>query len=294
MPHEDWCAAIEPKVNGAWNLHNALEGQKLDFFISTSSGVTTFADHSGQSNYSAANCFLEAFTIFRRSQGLPATVLNICPVDDVGFIADNNVARKKLRSQGLYFLTEKEFMDYMELLILNQLPDDIDCSKSGDNLAPWCANGNVVMGLRSEVPLDDPKCSTEWRRDCRMATYHNLRDSSSAGEGGSGSSNALKTFLASASNNPELLHGDEAVGYLAQEIGLKIFAFMMRDESEVDVSLSLAQIGMDSLMAIELRRWWKQTFALEISTLEIMGSGTLRQLGGVAAEGLKKKFAGEA
>jgi Phosphopantetheine attachment site len=45
---------------------------------------------------------------------------------------------------------------------------------------------------------------------------------------------------------------------------------------------------MDSLMAIELRRWWKQAFGFDISVLEIMGFGTPEELGKVAGEGLKK------
>lgn len=43
-------------------------------------------------------------------------------------------------------------------------------------------------------------------------------------------------------------------------------------------------------MAIELRRWWKQTFGVDISVLEIMNSGTISDMGDIAAEGLRKRF----
>ena len=49
-------------------------------------------------------------------------------------------------------------------------------------------------------------------------------------------------------------------------------------------------IGVDSLMAIELRKWWKQAFGLEISVLEMMGLGTIKELGKVAAQRLKVKL----
>ncbi|KAJ9133675.1 Thiolase-like protein [Pleurostoma richardsiae] len=286
LPFDDWTAAVSPKVNGAWNLHDALAGADLDFFVATSS-IVTCCDQVGQGNYTAANCFLEAFCQHRRALGQPAAVLNICPVEDVGFVAENPAAKKKLRVQGLYFLTESETLDYFELALLNQQPEARQ-EEVTSPLAPVVAAGNIVMGLRSEVHPSDPKCQTSWRRDRRMGTYHNVRDATASET--SSSPSALKTFLARAAEEPEVLSRDDSVEYLALEIGRKIFAFMMKDEADVDLGLTLAQIGMDSLMAIELRRWWKQTFGLEISTLEIMGSGTLRALGKLAAEGVMKKL----
>ncbi|EON95815.1 putative polyketide synthase protein [Phaeoacremonium minimum UCRPA7] len=290
LTYEDWSATVSPKVNGAWNLHNVLLGrsQDLDFFVSTSSIVTCY-DQVGQGNYAAANCFLEAFTQYRHSQGLPAGVINIGPVDDVGFVAENPTAKKKLKAQGLYFLAERETLDYFEVALLNQLPSTNSGSgvSADKDTAPFRSEGQIIMALRSEVHPDDPKCPTSWRRDRRMGTYHNVRDNSATS---SSDSNALKTFLTSAADDPSVLTQEDSIEYLAVEIGRKIFAFMMKDEADMDTSLSLAQIGMDSLMAIELRRWWKQTFGLDISTLEIMGSGTLKALGSLAAEGVAKKL----
>jgi aryl carrier-like protein len=65
----------------------------------------------------------------------------------------------------------------------------------------------------------------------------------------------------------------------------------MRSQDELDVSMALSQIGLDSLMAIELRRWWRQVFGLNISVLEILSSGTIAGLGDAAIRGLQRKFA---
>ena len=49
-------------------------------------------------------------------------------------------------------------------------------------------------------------------------------------------------------------------------------------------------MGLDSLMAIELRRWLKQTMGLQLSVLEIMGTGSLIKLAEAVAGFLKAKF----
>ena len=286
LTYEEWTAVVAPKVDGAWNLHSAFLNQHLDFFIMTSS-LVTLIDQPGQSNYAAANTFLESFCQYRHTLGLPASVLGICPIEDIGFVAENTVIRKKLKSQGLYFLPERELLDYMELAVLNSHPP-ADFEVSTGSVDTWKSTGHLIMGLRSDVHLEDPNCQTSWRRDRRMGMYHNVRDTASGVA--TADSNVLKTFLSRATNHPEILGENASAEYIALEIGQKVFRFMMKAEEEVDISLSLAQIGLDSLMAIELRRWWKQAFGLDISVLEIMASGTLKELGRVAADGLKKKF----
>ncbi|GEB47945.1 sulfolipid-1 biosynthesis phthioceranic/hydroxyphthioceranic acid synthase [Streptomyces cacaoi] len=68
----DWDWA--PKAHGIWNLHRATEGHPLDWFCSFSSGAALFGS-PGQGAYAAANSWLDAFTHWRRSQGLPAQAI---------------------------------------------------------------------------------------------------------------------------------------------------------------------------------------------------------------------------
>jgi acyl transferase domain-containing protein/NADPH:quinone reductase-like Zn-dependent oxidoreductase/acyl carrier protein len=66
----DWA----PKVCGVWHLHNATAGQPLDWFCSFSSAAALLGS-PGQGAYAAANSWLDAFTLWRRAQGLPATAI---------------------------------------------------------------------------------------------------------------------------------------------------------------------------------------------------------------------------
>jgi polyketide synthase 5 len=64
----DW----RPKAHGAWNLHDATVDEPLDWFCSFSSAAALIGS-PGQGAYAAANSWLDAFTRWRKSQGLPAT-----------------------------------------------------------------------------------------------------------------------------------------------------------------------------------------------------------------------------
>ncbi len=66
----DWA----PKVYGVWNLHTATADQPLDWLCSFSSAAALVGS-PGQGAYAAANSWLDAFTLWRRAQGLPATAI---------------------------------------------------------------------------------------------------------------------------------------------------------------------------------------------------------------------------
>jgi len=70
LVERDWA----PKAYGAWHLHEATQSQPLDWFCSFSSAAAMVGS-PGQGAYAAANSWLDAFTHWRRAQGLPASAI---------------------------------------------------------------------------------------------------------------------------------------------------------------------------------------------------------------------------
>ncbi len=68
-------SVLAPKVTGTWNLHEATLGDDLGFFVMASSR-SCLTGAPGQTDYTAANAYLNAFAHYRRARGLPA--LAIC------------------------------------------------------------------------------------------------------------------------------------------------------------------------------------------------------------------------
>ncbi len=99
MTYEKFNAAIAPKVNGANALHEALIGHELDFFVMTSSIAATL-ENPGQTNYSAANSYLDALAYHRNIQGLAATSLVLSIILDVGVVVEDESFRGQDYPQG--------------------------------------------------------------------------------------------------------------------------------------------------------------------------------------------------
>ncbi|GKT45236.1 highly reducing polyketide synthase gloL [Colletotrichum spaethianum] len=286
MTHEEWTTAVDPKVQGTWNLHNACEnaGLDLDFFLLFSS-ISGVIGQRGQANYAAANTFLDAFVQYRQTLGLKASVVDIGAMIDYGYLADNSLLMERLASQGFYGIKIPQLLDALALVIKPYAPDDTESISS-----TFVNTSQLVIGHRSLTALADPANRVIWKEDRRMGFYFNSDGDKATTTNNPTDQGALVSFLKSATADPGLLSLPDSPSFIARQIAAQLFRLLLKpadNEEDIDIRMSLQEAGLDSLVAVEMRSWWKTTFGFDISVLEMLGMGSVAALGERALRGLK-------
>ncbi|KAF9880614.1 hypothetical protein CkaCkLH20_01656 [Colletotrichum karsti] len=281
MTVEQWTKVIGPKVQGALYLHEATveAGIELDFFVLLSS-LSAVTGQPGQANYAGANAFLDAFTLWRNSKGLPASSIDIGAVADMGYAARDQQLLQRLLRNGYSGVTESEMIEAFRAAASYPVPDITVTGKS----LPFTHKNTFSTGFSSDKSYSHPDSHLHWKKDIRMAVWHNISDGDSR-DGGAGG-DGFKEFLARAKIEPEILEKPESAEYIANEIGNQLMRLLLRPDDEIDITLPVQQLGLDSLVGIELRNWWRQTLGFDISVLQLLGFGTLEELGRQAVKGL--------
>lgn len=234
---------------------------------------------------------------YRLARGLPASVLDVGAVSDIGFVARRPDLIGYFENLAQHFLTEQDVLDTFELAVRNGLPKPKpsrpDAARDLDDA--FISEAQLTLAMRSVLPLSAPNNHTVWKRDPRFGHYRNLEvvdragaaaaaaASAAAGAGGAGGEHEarlvafLKSIEASASPGTTLAT-DATVAQLANFLAVAFSSFMMMpvDEMEkVDLNEPLTSLGIDSLVTIEVCNWVRTWFAVNISVLEAMQSGSL-------------------
>lgn len=257
----DHNAALHPKLHGSWNLHQYFSGEgDLDFYIMLSSlvGVVGFAS---QSNYSAGGTFQDALAQHRVARGLPAVSIDLGIVKSVGYLAEEQESAKTieaLQRHGFTGLRESEILAAIDSAISTPLAGAL---MLGINTGP--------AGQTEDSPL---------RRDARFSQlrYQKTEQEGSQMSNKSGSGD-LASKLASASTF------DDAAEAVVGGITKKLVDIFMIPEDDIIPSKSLADFGVDSLVAVELRNMLSMKAGADLSIFDIMQSPSITALAGAVA-----------
>ena len=270
MSLEGFNAAVQPKVQGTWNLHELLAYADLDFFIMLSS-ISGFGGNASQANYAAGGTFQDALARYRTSKNQPAVSIDLGMVKSVGVVSEMKKVADRLIRLGLRALEEEEVLHLVEAAILEPRRN-IETSQ-------------VVTGI---PPSFTPSTSDIfWNRDVRFSGLESvvgskLRSKSSSQD----ASTDLKSQILAATTL------DEAIGVIARAMTKKLSEMFIIPESEIDLSVPLAKFGVDSLIAVELRNWILAHVQAECAVFDVMQSSSLVALAGKMASQSKLVVAG--
>jgi aryl carrier-like protein len=259
MTLEEYHTAIYGKIQGTWALHNvSLERkQPLDFFTLLSS-ISGIVGKKGQSNYSAANTFLDAFATYRQSLGLPANAVDLGLIEDVGYVAEQGGMASHFDKRQWTPIFERTLRQILDLSILQQTSSPINAVSSAQ----------LITGIGFPLPND-----SDLIREARFG-YH-FGQSAAGGSGGKDGANksdqTIRAFLMMHKSGAD----KSALVKLAVELMAAQFTKILRLETEMEPAKSLMAYGLDSLAAVELRNWVRSELEADLTTLDITNASSL-------------------
>ncbi|HWG44788.1 MAG TPA: type I polyketide synthase [Gemmataceae bacterium] len=241
---------LAPKMNGAWNLHTQTLHHSLDFFLLFSS-LSSVLGNAGQGNYAAANLFLDALAWHRRAKGLPALTINWGYLGDAGYLAEHPQLGERLERQGVQKLRLQEALTLMERAMRRHA---IQLSVMRVDWTRW--RGLGVMGRVS------PRF-TRLLREAGSGTP--VPPQTPEGE--------VPSLAAVRSAAPEARRG--LMDTLLRD---KVARVLGTSPDRLDNEKPLLNLGIDSLMAVELRNWIEQELRVNLPIMELMRSPSLSRL----------------
>ena len=216
---------LAPKVAGAWHLHQATLGRALDFFVLFSS-TSALLGATGQSNYAAANAFLDGLAHYRRALGLPGLSINW------GAWAEGGMAEAVNRGNNLAALGIRTIATQQGLAVLEQLL------------------GECVPQV-GVLPVDWHTFSRQLPPGIHPAFLARMLEQTAVSPSQSGASaagpGALAARLAAARPDEQpILLREHVCNQARQVLGLS-------SSVEIGTKRPLLEMGLDSLMSVELR-----------------------------------------
>ncbi|XP_051742931.1 probable polyketide synthase 16 [Ctenopharyngodon idella] len=116
---------MRPKVNGVINLHRATIQCNLDYFVCYSS-ISAFIGNASQTNYGAANTFMDTFCQYRRNIGLSGQSINWGALN-LGLLLNKFHFQKFLEAKGIMLLEIPEIYESLEQCLLINKPQQVVC-----------------------------------------------------------------------------------------------------------------------------------------------------------------------
>ncbi|WEH38140.1 non-ribosomal peptide synthetase/type I polyketide synthase [Streptomyces sp. AM 2-1-1] len=258
MDRPTFDAVLEPKVMGAYLLDRHLRDEPLDHFVLFAS-IASLLTTAGQTNYAAGNAFLDALAHRRRAQGLPALSLDWGPWA-TGMIEELGLVDHYLHSRGMSSLSPDAGMSVLERVVGQDRAQLL--------VATVVAWPTFLAWYDSPPPLVSELAAT-------------ARDH--APEEGDG---FLETFRRAG--------GAERRSLVAERFTSLTATVLRTAAEEIDPSAGLGGLGLDSLLAMELRARVQADLGVALPVVALLSGTPVGQLADQLCEGLLERVAADA
>ena len=292
MSNTSWHAAIRPKIQGTWNLHNTLRDgardAQLDFFVMTSS-ISGTVGTATESNYCSGNAFVDSFARYRNSLGLPGISVGLGMISEVGYLHEHPDIERLMQRKGISAINEDEMLQIMDMAFTHQHPRTWE--HRYDNLSSsHLLTGVEFMGLKEQRDhgfegdnhvLADPRAS--------LFAAAFARSTNAAADGAASiiAGHRLPEDVAK-----ELRDGSSASMHDAVRtiVAKKIANLILLPVAELRPEQPLGEFGVDSMLAAEFRTFIFNAFEVDVPFMTLLAKNTsVNSLTQLIADGFEER-----
>ncbi|KAI9039672.1 type I polyketide synthase [Aspergillus affinis] len=253
-------ATFAPKVQGSLLL-DELSGPNtnLEFFILFGS-ITGVVGNFKQTAYSIATGFQSSLIRRRRASGLVGSIVHPGLISGVGYITrkGSRWVEHVQKTTGSLLLSERDLHKLFAEAILAGHP------KSN-------RNPEIVIGIRLINPAENPDIF--WYGNTLTWDFIDYASKAASQLLGTNASDSINVLLESAKRMEEVQEIVSAA--LIAKVRSK---FSLAADVPITPGTQLTDLGLDSLVAVDLRTWFARELAVDIPLLQIMGGASIEQL----------------
>ena len=262
---------FKPKIYGSLLVEELYGDMKdLDFFILFGSTVG-ITGNWGQSPYAASTNFMTSLIYGRRKRNLVGSILHPGQIRGVGYFVrmGKELSERMDKSVGTFVISELALHELFAESILAGRPD------SG-------LNPIITTGFAMQDPVKHPDLI--WYRSpkiWRMINYC-AREHTSKSEG------QLTPMREQLESTTTMVDATKTV--LAGLMAKLVNKLQLSDETAITSESYVTDLGVDSLIAVDLRNWFVKELEVDVPVLKILGDATVGQLAEDATFKLSRKL----